>query len=896
MSRDSPNFPKTQQENFGKFDGFFLTFRPESGMIFLNRYSESLCPLLKGQITVIYIDNVFLDGTRIAPLGQICEFSPRHAAPILSWSVLGDEDNTKQDSYSLAVKIDGETVYYDCVETERQSVVLDFFDFPAGSTAELILMVKSSTRYSDTQTVTLFNGCLDTFPGEWITSREDQGERVLRFVKDFTVSKPVKNAVMYFCGLGYHQASVNRKTVCHASLDPAHANYAKTCYYRVDDSVSLKQGKNRIEIRVAPGWRKNGTDFMWSMLGERKIEFYGDSILWAYLRVDYEDGTAEDIVTDTSWECALDPRTSSIFNGETFDAALNMEFDECDKLPVKAVPAPGGEMRPMILQPIRRKRSFPPKEITNPKPGVFVVDFGQNIAGTVTLHLHEGMTSGDTVTMTHTEELNEDGTVYTDTLRGAAQTDTYIAAGDERDTFFWRPTFTYHGFRYCQITGLDHLKRSDIEAELIHTDLENRSSFTCGSPMVNAIQEALVMTERDNMHSILTDCPQRDERMAWMNDATVRFEETPYNFDASRIFPKILQDIKNEQRAEGQFTCCAPFIYGGLPADPVCSSYLVAAKEALMHYGELGAVDEFFDGMAAWEDYLLSRSPDGTVDYSYYGDWAAPAYACLSDEGAPSAVTPGVVMSTGYSYYNCKLLADFARRTGRTEAEAKYTEKAEYVRKAFLDKWFDPETGKVATGSMGCQAFALWLGILPAECEAKAAEVMRNDLVEKNYKFTTGNLNTRYLMDMLTKHGYIEDAWKVITSDEYPSFGFMFQNEATTIWERFEMKKNPGMNSHNHPMYGAVGYWFYAYLGGIIPTEPGFSRVSIKPYFPEKLTSCHAVVDTVMGDISVRWSKRYGKLYLFVQTPFGVTADVDFDGKVTTVGAGYHVFEKELEA
>ena len=460
----------------------------------------------------------------------------------------------------------------------------------------------------------------------------------------------------------------------------------------------------------------------------------------------------------------------------------------------------------------------------------------------------------------------------------------------------WTPDFTYHGFRYCQITGLDYLEPEMIDACLIHTDLENRSSFTCGSPMVNAIQKALVMTERDNMHSILTDCPQRDERMAWMNDATVRFEETPYNFDASRIFPKILQDIKNEQRAEGQFTCCAPFIYGGLPADPVCSSYLVAAKEALMHYGELGAVDEFFDGMAAWEDYLLSRSPDGTVDYSYYGDWAAPAYACLSDEGAPSAVTPGVVMSTGYSYYNCKLLADFARRTGRSEAEAKYTEKAEYVRKAFLDKWFDPETGKVATGSMGCQAFALWLGILPNQCEAKAAEVMRNDLVEKNYKFTTGNLNTRYLMDMLTKHGYIEDAWKVITSDEYPSFGFMFQNEATTIWERFEMKKNPGMNSHNHPMYGAVGYWFYAYLGGIIPTEPGFARVSIKPYFPEKLTSCHAVVDTVMGEISVRWSKRYGKLYLFIQTPFGVTADVDFDGRVTTVGAGYHVFEKELNA
>ena len=846
---------------------------------------------------MIYIRKIYLDGTPV--LSPICEFSEKHATPVLSWAVGGGNPDDKQVAYTLTAEIGGETVFDSGrVETDRQSAVLDGFTFPAGVYAHLTVTVESATEQTEPSEVVLFNGTLDTFPGEWITSLEDQGERVLRFHKKFTVDKPVKDAVLYYCGLGYHQATINGYNMDGVKMDPAHANYAKTCYYRVAPVYvnHLQEGENRLEIKVAPGWRKNGTDFMWSMLGERKIEFYGDSILWAYLHITYEDGTTEDIVTDTTWECALDPRTSSIFNGETFDAALNKVFDECDKLPVKTTAAPGGEMRPMILQPIVDKGYFDPKEITSPKPGVFVVDFGQNISGVVSLELPENMKAGHTVTMVHTEELNEDGTVYTDILRGAKQTDTYIATGDERDLDLWMPEFTYHGFRYCQITGLDRLEPYMIEARLIHTDLENRSSFRTGSPMVNAIQYALVMTERDNMHSILTDCPQRDERMAWMNDATVRFEETPYNFDASRIFPKILQDIKNEQRAEGQFTCCAPFIYGGLPADPVCSSYLVAAKEALMHYGELGAVDEFFDGMAAWEDYLLSRSPDGTVDYSYYGDWAAPAYACLSDEGAPSAVTPGVVMSTGYSYYNCKLLADFARRTGRTEAEAKYTEKAAYVRKAFLDKWFDPETGKVATGSMGCQAFALWLGILPAECEAKAAEVMRADLVEKNYKFTTGNLNTRYLMDMLTKHGYIEDAWKVVTSEEYPSFGFMFQNEATTIWERFEMKKNPGMNSHNHPMYGAVGYWFYAYLGGIIPTEPGFARVSIKPYFPEKLTSCHAVVDTVMGEISVRWSKRYGKLYLFIQTPFGVTADVDFDGKVTTVGAGYHVFEKELEA
>ena len=844
---------------------------------------------------MIYIKQLYLNGAPLSHKLQVCEFSSRHATPVLSWSVGGGVANDIQTAYTLVVDIDGQCVFHSGrVETATQSAVLQGFDFPAGGTAKIQVVVYSQNEKTPPATANLFNGCLDDYSGRWITSPSDEGERVLRFCKNFTIDKPVASAVLYYCGLGYHLAYVNDMCVSSYRLDPAHANYAKTCYYRVDPQVTegwLRRGDNRIEIKVAPGWRKNGTDFMWQMLGTRPIEFYGDSVLWAYLHITFEDGSTQDIFTDETWLCALDPRTSSIFNGETFDAKYNQDFDTLQPTQAVLADAPSGEMRPMILPPIQCTKAYTPKEITSPKAGTFVVDFGQNIAGVVSLFLPENLKIGQTITLRHAEELNEDGTLYTDILRDAKQTDTYIATGDCRDLPLWTPEFTYHGFRYCEVTGLESLDRDQISALLIHTNMENHSSFTCGNTLVNAIQDALVMTERDNMHSILTDCPQRDERMAWMNDATVRFEETPYNFNAAQMFPKILQDIKNEQRTEGQFTCCAPYIYGGLPADPVCSSYLVAAKEALLHYGQLGVVDEFFDGMAAWEDYLLSRSPDGTVNYSYYGDWAGPSYACITEEFACSAVTPGELMSTGYSYFNCKLLSEFAHLTGRTEAREKYQAAAERVQKAFLDKWFDKETGKVATGSMGCQAFALWLGILPPEYETLVASVMRDDLVSHDYKFTTGNLNTRYLMDMLTKYGYIEDAWRVITSEEYPSFGYMFQNEATTIWERFELKKNPGMNSHNHPMYGAIGYWFYAYLAGITPTAPGFARVSIKPYFPEKLLSCHAVVDTLMGDISVRWSKRYGKCYLFVQLPFGVTADIDFGGNITTVTGGYHVLE-----
>ncbi len=849
---------------------------------------------------MIYVKQLYLDGTVIDDtVPYICEFSKKHATPTLSWAIGGGKAGDKQAAFHLTVEIDDEVVYDSGrVETEKQSCVLDGFVFPAGKTAVLSLSVASDSEASEELDCALFNAVLDEMRGTWITSKQDEGNRVLCFMRKFDINRPIAAAVLYYCGLGYHRALLNEEAVAEVELDPAHANYAKTCYYRAEllDADRFKDEDNELLIEVAPGWRKNGSEFMFSMLGERKIEFYGDQVLWADLCITYEDGTSEHIATDESWLCYPSARTSEIFNGETWDDRLNRLWEEREPLPVRAVDGPGGEMRPMTLQPITAHETYYPVEITTPKPGMFVVDFGQNIAGVVELTFIDPLAEGQVITLRHAEELDEDGTLYTAPLRGAAQTDTYIASGreDEEDDNVWSPIFTYHGFRYCEVTGLDRLTPDMICAYCIHTDLENNSSFNSGSALVNAIQQNLLMTERDNMHSILTDCPQRDERMAWMNDATVRFEETPYNFDASRMFPKIMQDIYNEQRAEGQFTCCSPFIYGALPADPVCSSYLVAAKEALMHYGELGVVDEFFDGMAAWEDYLLSRSPDGTVDYSYYGDWAGPSYACVTEEFAVNTATPGVLMSTGYSYLNCKLLVDFARRTGRTEAEAKYTAAAARVQKAFLDKWFDPATAKVAGGSMGAQAFSLWLGILPEEYREAAARIMHEDVLAHNYKFTTGNLCTRYLMDMLTRYGYIEDAWAIITSEEYPSFGFMIQHEATTVCERFELKKEPGMNSHNHPMYGAVGYWFYAYLGGSIPTEPGFSRVTIKPYFPEKLMSAHAVVDSIMGEISVRWHKKYGKLYLNVQVPFGVTADVDFGGKVETVGAGYHVFERKV--
>ena len=226
---------------------------------------------------------------------------------------------------------------------------------------------------------------------------------------------------------------------------------------------------------------------------------------------------------------------------------------------------------------------------------------------------------------------------------------------------------------------------------------------------------------------------------------------------------------------------------------------------------------------------------------------------------------------------------------GYADKEKYYAQTADKIADAFCRKWVDVKAGKIECGSMGAYAFALWLGILPKSCRKLAAKHMRDDLVGRDYKFTTGNLTTRYLYDTLAEYGYIEEAWTLLNRVAYPSIGFEINHGATTVWERFELKKDPGMNSHNHPMYGAVDYFMHAYLSGVKITGAGCRRIRVKPYMPKDLYYCRDVITTLLGDIEVKWIVEFGRKVLYLTIPFGMTADVDFCGIKRTVGAGSHV-------
>lgn len=855
-------------------------------------------------------------------------------APVFSWAVESSHDHNRQFACKITVSLDDEVLWDSgFVTTHTQQLAYDGPALPRGTMLNVAAVVKDCYHETSDPFETFFYLSTIDWVAPWIASPVQRPRTdALYFRKNFTIDKPVASANLYACGIGYQRVLLNglpldEGPACETPLDPAVTDYSKEAQYIFYPDVQELLGKdNCLSITVGLGWRDNIISTRVDTEQHGRVCFRGDPILTAMLILFFEDGTSQTIVTDDSWTCCGGPITyNDIFNGITYDARLynphhdlhpnncchcdecqsqseddisTIPFDDSLDAPnaiVKYQPDGYGKLVPMYLPPIAGVEERAPIAQWHIGETCYF-DFGQNIAGVIRLRIPEGLPEGTKITLSHSEELNENGELYTVTLRSAKATDTYIASGNEDDDTYFQPMFTYHGFRYASINGLGPvIDNGDVTAVSLRNDLDKKSFFTSGSPLINKIHDNCLETERANTHGLLTDCPQRDERMGWLNDATVRFEAFPYAFEADAIFTKIIQDIIDQQSEEGGISCTAPFVFGSRPADPVCASFIIAGEQALLNYGDANLIQHAFEGFRKWADCLLAHSDDGIVNYTCYGDWAAPAYACDRPNGAHSAVTPGIFMSTGYSFYASRAVGKMARFLGMDDVAQTYEQQADFIKNAMLDKWYDKNTKLFATGSMACIIFPLWLGIYPKEDAEYAAQKLRDDLVAADYRFTTGNLCTRYLFEVLSDYGYVDTAYELIQKDTYPSFGFMIQQEATTIWERFELKKDGGMNSHSHPMYGAVYHWFYAYLAGINFTENACEKVAIKPVYPEKLQSVHCSVDTVKGPVTVRWFKRYDSLNLHVTVPFGMTANVDFNGQTHVCGSGFHAFMKEIK-
>jgi alpha-L-rhamnosidase len=697
------------------------------------------------------------------------------------------------------------------------------------------------------------------YPGGWFG-------RNLYFAKTFNCEKEVAQARVYISGIGYYELHLNGKKVGNHVLDPATSNYNKRVYYVTYDITDFLLKQNRFGVIVGAGW-----------YGIPKLRFQAE--------ITYSDGSRDIIPGTSDWGITVGPSiTSSIYDGEEYDARL--EKGGWDKsigdttqssrtnswLVAKYIDDPGGLMVAQKIEPICIVDTILAKAITQPVPGVYVINYGQNLAGWASLKVQGER--GIKVTMKYAENLLQDGTVNQDNLYTAAAMDSYTLKGGGLE--HWEPAFTYHGFQYIQVENYPgELKSDDIVAKVVRSNTNTAGKFQCSNDLLNIIHQVVRSTEASNQHSIPTDCPQRSERNGWLNDLTVRIDQALYNFDLARFYSKFIDDVADNQDGEGKIADTAPYVWGNRPADPVCASYLLLALKSYEFYGNTQIIKEHFNGLKAWVDYLNSRTENGIVNYSYYGDWSPPI-EFGKDGGAVSKNTPGLYISSGYLYYCSRILSQMAGILKIEADKIKYENLSATIKDAINKNYWDEKSGGYGSNNQACNSFALFIGIVDKEKIARVVENLVNDVKNHDYHLTTGNLCTKYVIEMLTEYGYTDIAFKIATQETYPSWGYMLANGATTLWERWENAAGFAMNSHNHPMMGSIDSWFYKYLLGILPdvSHPGFEKFTIKPYIINELSFAEGEYNSVKGLIKSAWKKKAGFIYMDITIPENSTATV----------------------
>lgn len=737
----------------------------------------------------------------------------------------------------------------------------------------------------------------------WITAPETiSGAPLLR--KEFVVHGFPERARVYIAGLGYYELRLNGQKVGDRVLDPAQTDYDKLVLYATYDVTRMIQpGRNGIGVILGNG-RYSPPD----VVVERNpgdLRKYGRTpVLILQLYLLFSDGTSMTITTDETWRAALGPIVfNDIYDGEVYDARLERPgwdmpgYDDSEWQPaVRASDPPKGKLvSSAAYPPIKITKTLPAREITSPRPGVYVVDFGQNLTGWV--RLRASGPRGAEVRVRYAEILNPDGTLNTAPNRSAKATDVYILKGEGEEVY--EPRFTYHGFRYAEITGLAGVLTTwSVEARVVHSAVSEAGGFHCSNPLINRIHELVRWGQVSNLMSVPTDCPQRDERMGWMGDAQLTAEEAIHNFDMAGFYTKWIDDIKHAQGKDGSVPSVVPPYWSKFPADPAWGTACVTIPwYVYLYYGDRRILERSYAVMQKWVAFLEKSSKEHIVG-GQYGDWCPPGHVRSVD-------TPVELVGTYYYYHDTLRLSQIARVLGRESDAKMYAEKAEQIKeafnKAFLregryvslgEQWYlrlIPETApedekrrqaeemaKVfGVYSQTANVFALSLGLVPDQHRQNVVDTLVHDItVIHGHHLNTGIVGTRYLPDVLTEHGHAELAYRLVTQTTYPSWGYMIKEGATTLWERWEYLDNVGMNSHNHIMLGSIDAWFYRVIAGIRLAAPGWQKVHIKPTPLGDLKHAGASVHTVRGLVASKWVRRDREFVLQAAIPTNVEAEV----------------------
>jgi alpha-L-rhamnosidase len=734
---------------------------------------------------------------------------------------------------------------------------------------------------------------------------------VVYYRRAIAINKPPSRAFLHITALGLFECEINGRRVGEDVFAPGWTDYRTRVYYRTYDVTPLlKAGENVIGVILGDGWYSGH-------VAEKDRQHYGERPSFIAGLEDHSGGAPAVLVaTDADWSRSLGPiLENDLLMGESYDARRELGtwssagYDAGDWLPVVALPAPAITIERSAGPPVRRQEILPGKPLpTGPdvpwQSSHRRFDFGQNITGRVRIRVSGPR--GLNLCIRHAEILKPDGSLYTENLRTARATDYYTLKGEGLEE--WEPIFTFHGFRYCEISwqgGGAALAIESVQGVVLHSDMARTGHFSCSHPLLNQLASNILWGQKGNFLEVPTDCPQRDERLGWTGDAQAFVRTAAFFLDVRGFFHKWLQDMRDAQGANGAIPPIIPNTHSfGLPGDggPAWADAAFICPWAIyLSYGDTGILRDHYASMVRYLDYLAGhkvkdhiRAHPDKDDWGGFGDWLA-----LDGSGRTEGGTPKELIGTAFYANDVDIAAKTASLLGHTEDAARYHALYGEIVKAFAARFVTPE-GHVIGGTQTGYVLALHFGLVPEALRANAANELVRLIARNGFHIGTGFVGTPYIQHVLEATGHLDTAYKLLEQESFPSWLFPVKNGATTIWERWDGWtpekgfQDVGMNSFNHYAYGAVGDWMVSSVAGLQfdPAQPGYRHILFKPRPGGTLTWAEARLQTPQGETSIRWEITGGQLVLDLVVPDGATATLSlpegWDHALKAFSAGRH--------
>jgi alpha-L-rhamnosidase len=836
------------------------------------------------------------------------------ANPRVSWRTETDTTEWRQRAYELEVRSEDGAVHRSGLVETDASVLVPWPAPPLRSRERRSLRVRvvgdDGAESAWSEPLAVEAGLLA--PGDWAArfvgppADEDlESPRPCPFLRrEFSLPTGATRARLYVTALGVHEVELNGRRVGDHVLAPGWTSYHHQLRYDVFDVTDVvRAGDNAIGVVLGDGWYRG------ALVDTMRRNRYGARLAaLGQLEVTHHDGSTSLVATDETWRASTGPiLASGLYEGETHDARVDLDgwsqpgYDDRVWEAVTVVEHDLATLVAPLAPPIRVTERVRAVEILTSPSGRTIVDFGQNLVGVVELTV-EGR-AGTEVVLRHAEVL-QDGELCTAPLRRAAATDRYVLRGDGAET--WHPRFTFHGFRYAEISGWPgELTTDDVTALVVHTDMRRTGWFECSDPRVDRLHENVVWGMRGNFVGIPTDCPQRDERLGWTGDIAVFAPTASYLYDCAGMLTSWLHDLAAEQRADGTVPWVIPDSLDFLLPAAVWGDAAVTVPSALFeHFGDRGVLDDQYESMKAWVELELSLAGDDLLwtDGFQFADWLDPT--ARGGDPFDQQCDPDL-LATAVMIHSLDLLANTAELLGRDGDATRYREAAAGARRAFSSEYATPN-GRLASDAPTAYALAIAYDLLGDEARRAHAGTRLRHLVTKNgFHIGTGFVGTPLICDALTDTGHVDAAYGLLLQEECPSWLYPVVRGATTIWERWDAITPDGrvnedgitMLSFNHYALGAVADWLHRVVGGLAPAAPGWRTLRIAPQPGGGLEWASTRRETPYGSSSVSWELRDGAVTVHATVPPNTTAVVRLPGRTDEleVGSGTYSWTVEYE-